>query len=64
MRDPARLDRFYRELKDIHKEYLPDWRFGQFMINFLSAADTDPFFWEENKFIEKAREYAKKVTGR
>lgn len=59
MRDPARLDKFYEEMKKIHREYFPDWRFGQLMINFLSEVDSDPFFWEENKFIEKLREYAK-----
>ena len=59
MRDPARLDKFYEEMKKIHREYFPDWRFGQLMTNFLSEVDSDPFFWEENKFIEKLREYAK-----
>ena len=29
MRDPNRLDRFYDEVKKIHKISFPDWRFGQ-----------------------------------
>ena len=29
MRDPNRLDDFYEKLKKIHKEKVPDWRFGQ-----------------------------------
>jgi hypothetical protein len=59
MRDPERLDAFYDKMKEIHKDYFPDWRFGQFMINFLGAANSDPFFWEENRFIENLKEYAK-----
>lgn len=34
MRDINRLDNFYNELKNIHKEFFPDWRFGQFIVNF------------------------------
>ena len=34
MRDINRLDNFYNELKEIHKE-LPDWRFGQLVMNFF-----------------------------
>ena len=35
MRDPNRLDVFYKELYRIHRTYFSDWRFGQFMMNFL-----------------------------
>lgn len=59
MRDPERLEKFYEEIKKIHKDYFPDWRFGQLMMNFLSSAKSDPFFWEENRFIENLKEYAK-----
>ena len=34
MRNAERLDQFYEELKQFHKRYLPDWRFGQLMYNF------------------------------
>jgi hypothetical protein len=59
MRDPERLEKFYEEIKKIHKDYFPDWRFGQLMMNFLGSAKSDPFFWEENRFIENLKEYAK-----
>ena len=29
MRDVNRLDEFYDELKEIHKKYFGQWRFGQ-----------------------------------
>ena len=60
MRNPNRLDNFYEELKQIHKKYFPDWRFGQFIVNFLSYCG-DPFYMEEDRFIEKVKEYIKAV---
>ena len=51
MRDPNRLDAFYDELKEIHKEYYPDWRFGQFMVNIINILG-HPFLWEEDTFLE------------
>lgn len=62
MRNPNRLDDFYKELAEIHKKEFPNWRFGQFCCNFLgwlaSAKGKDPFFPEEKEMIEFVREYA------
>ena len=63
MRDPARLDNFYDKLKEIHKENFPDWRFSQFMINFLSWYGSDPFYLEENRFLERLEEYVNTLKG-
>lgn len=64
MRDSNRLDKFYDEIKKIHKKSFPDWRFGQLCCNFFGwlvhEKDTDPFFPEEDKMIEYFREYANK----
>ena len=57
MRNVDRLDEFYEELKMIHAKFFPDWRFGQFICNFLSEYG-DPFYWEEDRFITKIKEYA------
>lgn len=66
MRDPNRLDKFYDEMKEIHKKSFPDWRFGQLMSNFLgwlySVKRRDPFFPEEEDMIEYFREYANNVS--
>ena len=55
MRDPNRLDRFYAELCRIHKTYFPDWRYGQFMVNFFNwlkgMEKIDPFFPEESEML-------------
>lgn len=56
MRDPKRFDKFYEELKKIHSQYFPDWRFGQFMINFMSWYG-DPFYLEEDDFMKKVEEF-------
>ena len=64
MRDPERLNDFYDTLKKYHKEYFPDWRFGQLMCNFLgwySQEYGDPFFPEEDKIIEAFIRYCKEI---
>lgn len=62
MRDPNRLDSFYDELKRIHKEEFPDWRFGQLFCNFcgwlMNNKKIDPFFPEENRILKLFKEYA------
>lgn len=63
MRDPNRLDNFYEQLKQIHKENFPDWRFGQFMMNFLSWYGRDPFYIEEGKFLAEVRNYVNVITN-
>lgn len=63
MRKPERLDKFYKELCDLHKNYLPDWRFGQLIFNFISETG-DPFFYEEEAMIEMLKKYIAKVTGK
>lgn len=62
IREVERLDIFYEELSNIHKEYFPDWRFGQLCSNIfgwlMSEKKVDLFFPEEDKMIEYIREYA------
>lgn len=62
MRDPNRLDKFYDEMKEIHKKSFPDWRFGQLCSNFfawlMSEKGKDLFFPEEKEMIKYLREYA------
>ena len=58
MRDPKRIAKFCIEVSVIWKKYFPDWRFGQLMVNLCSEYG-DPFYWEEDKFLENLRNYAK-----
>ncbi len=61
MRDKERIEPFLKEIGTLWKDNLPDWRFGQLMYNFLSEVG-DPFYWEEDKFIEKFKEYIEKYS--
>ncbi len=67
MRNLDRLDIFYDELKKIHKEYFPDWRFGQWCSNFFgwlaSEKKIDLFFPEEDEMLEYVKEYVRVLTG-
>jgi len=62
MRDPNRLDKFYEELKEIHKKSYPDMREGQFLLNALGwisiKKKIDPFFPESEQMLDLFKEYA------
>ena len=62
MRNPNRLYNFYDEVRRIHMEHFPDWRFGQFIYNFIvwlnNRKSIDPFFPEEEEMLKLLREYA------
>lgn len=60
MRDPKRIHKFCNELATIWAENVPDWRFGQLMMNALgemASAGRDPFFPEEEEMIEFFRQF-------
>lgn len=63
MRNPDRLDEFYDKLKELHKKYIPDWRFGQFCSNFFgwlySEKKIDLFFLEEEMTIQYVEKFLK-----
>lgn len=68
MRDPKRIEPFIRKLADYWKTYIPDWRFGQFMSNFLGFVVTetkrDIFFIEEKEMEELLDKYFKPKEGK
>jgi hypothetical protein len=67
MRDPKRIDEFTKELNRIWKTYFPDWRFGQFMSNFLGFVGgikgIDIFFPEESEMLTYLKEYCGEETN-
>lgn len=67
MRDPNRLDALYEKIKEIHKREFPDWRMGQFMLNFMTwyagKTRTDMFYVEDNKFTNALEDYIKEIKG-
>ena len=59
MRDPKRIQAFCNRLARAW-EIVPDWRFGQFMMNVLgemSHDGRDPFFPEEDEMIAYIEKY-------
>jgi len=59
MRKPERLDAFYTELMNIHKENYTDLRFGQFIAfinNYITKQGLDPFFLEEKEYLDLVKE--------
>ena len=56
MRDPKRIDAFCKELATIWKE-VPDWRFGQLIVNVYGTAKRDPFFYEEDESLKLFKDY-------
>ena len=56
MRDPKRIKPFCDELQKKWMERIPDWRFGQFMSNFLGyvveQTRRDIFFIEDYEMKE------------
>lgn len=63
MRDPNRIGEFCDRLKKIWA-CVPDWRFGQLMVNALGEMGRDPFFPEDDAMIEYLEAYITRVSGR
>lgn len=58
MRDPERIRAFCNRLVKVW-ECVPDWRFGQLMVNALGEMGKDPFFPEDDEMIEYLEKYAR-----
>ena len=56
MRNPNRIDPFLERLGKVWKQ-VPDWRFGQLMVNILGSLPKDPFFPEDDEMIEYFENY-------
>lgn len=56
MRDPARIPTIWQAFERAHSIY-PDWRFGQFLVNFLGWYGRDPFFPEDDAWMKIIDQY-------
>ena len=63
MRDPNRLKSFYEEVERIHREYFPDWRFGQFLSNVVSWYGGDIFYFEEDRMLKLIYDFVKSMLN-
>ncbi|MBO7632193.1 MAG: hypothetical protein J6S78_07690 [Lachnospiraceae bacterium] len=59
MRDPKRIRSFCNRLAAAW-EKVPDWRFGQFIVNLIRYMDRDPFFPEDREMIKIIEDFAEK----
>ena len=59
MRGIDRIEPFLEKLGEYWKK-VPDWRFGQFMVNFLWQLERDPFFYEEDELLVELEKYFSK----
>lgn len=59
MRDPDRIDVFLKELGVLWKQYCPDLRFMQLIINFQQYSIRDCFYMEDDEFLENFNFYIK-----
>ena len=61
MRDSNRLQPFYEKIEEFHRLYVPDWRFGQFILNFIewygAKYRRDVFYVEEDTMARLFREF-------
>lgn len=56
MRNPARIDPLLQKLEKAWKKN-PDWRFGQFLFDFLSQLDMDIWHIEEDEWMVAIQAY-------
>ena len=63
MRDPNRITHFCTLLAGAWKR-VPDWRFGQFIINFMRWLGHDPWFYEDSELFKLLDEYMDTITDK
>lgn len=51
------LKDFYDKLYEIHTNNFPSWRFGQFIMQFFSYVQDDPFYYSNCEFEFKLQEF-------
>ena len=64
MRNPNRIDEFCHTIANSWNQ-VPDWRFGQFMWNIISAYQIqgkDAFYIEDDEMREFIKKYIKEIT--
>ena len=60
MRDIGRITPFCGKLANAWMNF-PNWRFGQFIMNFFSWCGRDPFYLEDKELEELLIRYVEKM---
>lgn len=59
MRNKDRICPFMAQIAE-HWSKVPDWRFGQLIVNVLGTCERDPFYYEEDEMLKVFEDYFKK----
>ena len=59
MRNKDRIYPFMMQLVE-HWSKVPDWRFGQLIVNVLGTCERDPFYYEDDEMLKVFEGYFKK----
>lgn len=62
MRDPERIEPFMAQLTELWRE-VPDWRFGQLIMNLLSFYGRDPFYTEDEQMAQTIARFKESLHG-
>lgn len=60
MRDIDRINGIMQEFEKGWK-LVPDWRLGQFILNFLDYVNKDIFYMEDDEFLEYLENYEEDI---
>ena len=63
MRDPKRIRKFCNRLASAW-ECMPDWRFGQLILNCMDYQPHSLFYTEDDEMIEGIEKYIEMVLSR
>lgn len=61
MRDPARIDRILKKLRQVWHE-VPDWRLGQLVSNLIGPGRQDVFFPEDTQWEAFLDDYLARIA--
>ena len=61
MRDPNRIYNICFQIAKVWHDNVPDWRFTQLLVNFMSRMQSDCFYMKDEDFIMKLEEFLKEI---
>ena len=61
MRGPDRIYNICFQIANVWHDNVPDWRFAQLFVNFISYMQSDCFYMEDEDFIMKLEEFLKEI---
>ena len=60
---PDKFSKMYERVAELHRR-LPEWRMTQFLLNVMSRLDGDPFYMENDAFLEAVGRVIDDIQGK